>query len=96
MRNTPLRGFMKKSPLKQNTSVSDSANRGNIHTKNIKVIPNNNKSQKQKDFEALAASQKNNQNAPKATVVDTTKRNINRITQSNALTSLFTGRKTKS
>ena len=94
MRNTPLRGFMKKSPLKQNTSVSDSANRGNVNAENIKILPN--KSQKHKDFDALATSQKNNQNKPTAKVVDTTKRNINRMTQGNALASLFTGRKTKS
>ena len=89
-------GPRKKSPAKQNASVSDSANRGNVNTENIKILPKDNKSQKQKDFEDLATSQKNNQNAPKATVVDTTKRSINRMIQGNALASLFTGRTTKS
>jgi len=37
MRNKPLPGFYKKSPMKQNESISDSTNRGNISS-NVRIL----------------------------------------------------------
>jgi|TARA_R110002124_G_scaffold126354_1_gene285913 hypothetical protein len=37
MRNKPLPGFYKKSPMKQNESISDSTNRGNT-TSNVRIL----------------------------------------------------------
>ena len=80
MRNTPLKGLLKKSPLRSNESVSDSTHRSNV--KEITITP-------EKTYNPGKGSDKD-----KGTLVDVTKRNMDKIIQGNALATLFTGRKT--
>ena len=97
-RTNALPGLRRKNGPTSNPSVSDSASRGNIVVPTVKILPKKtNKSQKQLDFEALQRAHNNGvHNQENSKVFSTTKRNINRMVQGNALASLFTGRKTKS
>ena len=85
MRNSPLRAFAKKSPYRDNGSVSDSVNRA-PHVREVKVLP-----KKKETYNPGKGSEKQ-----KGTLIDTDKRNLNRAMQNNPLATIFAGRKTKS
>ena len=73
MRNSPLKAFA--SPLKQNESVSDSVGRGNVN-KEIKIIPKKKKGPPPP--------------SPKpGKLIDTDKRNRDRVMKGNPIASLF-------
>ena len=84
MRNSSLKGFLKKSPIKQNESISDSTYRGNV--KEVTITP-----PKKETYNPGKGSEKS-----KGTLVDVTKRDVDMMTRGNALATLFTGRKAKS
>ena len=86
MRNSPLRAFVKKSPYRDNRSVSDSVSGRTPHVRELKIVP-----KKKETYNPGKGSEKQ-----KGKLIDTNKRNINRAIQGNPLATIFTGRKTKS
>ena len=90
MRNVTLKGFLKKSPLKQELPqiVSDSSRRGLVsQQKPIEIISE----KKKTDLSAHAKGF-----GGKTKIFDTTKRNVSRVIQANPIATLLAGRKTKS
>ena len=84
MRNSPLRAFVKKSPMTDNPSVSDSVSRGNIKT-NIKII------EKKKE------TYNPGKDAPgPGKVYNPDKKRVSAAIQANPLATLFAGRNPKS
>ena len=82
MRNTPLKAFARKSPLTSNPSVSDSVRRGNIRP--VEIVE-----KKKETYDP-------GKTAPKpGKLIDTTKRNRDRMMAGNPLATLFVGRKPK-
>jgi hypothetical protein len=84
MRNTPLRAFAKKSPYRDNGSVSDSVSGRTPHVREVKILP-----KKRETYNP-------GKDQPKpGKIYDPGKERLNAMIQSNPIATIFAGRKAK-